>query len=60
MKASNSAFAIGGVSCSVDSLVDKESEVLRINIRAKKHAYQKSANHYLIFYERTRTGNSQL
>ena len=32
----NSTFAIGGVSCSADSLVVAESFVLRINISGKK------------------------
>ena len=32
MAAANSTFAIGGVSCSVDSFVVAESFVLRINI----------------------------
>ncbi len=34
----NSTFAIGGVSCSADSLVVAESFVLRINICAKNPA----------------------
>jgi hypothetical protein len=34
--AANSAFAIGGVSCSADSLVVAESFVLRMNICAEK------------------------
>ena len=40
----NSTFAIGGVSCSADSLVVAESFVLRINTCVKKPAHRKSAN----------------
>lgn len=36
MAAHNSTFAIGGVSCSADSLVVAESFLLRINICGKK------------------------
>lgn len=39
----NSTFAIGGVSCSADSLVVAESLVLRINISGKNPAHRKSA-----------------
>ena len=39
----NSTFAIGGVSCSADSLVESESFVLRINIGGKNPAHRKSA-----------------
>ena len=39
----NSTFAIGGVSCSLDSFVVAESFVLRINICAEKPAHRKSA-----------------
>jgi hypothetical protein len=39
----NSTFAIGGVSCSVDSFVVKGSAVLRINFCAEKPAHHKSA-----------------
>ncbi len=42
----NSTFAIGGVSCSADSLVVAESFVLRINICGKNPAHRKSANRY--------------
>jgi hypothetical protein len=42
----NSTFAIGGVSCSADSLVVAESFVLRINISGKKPAHRKSAKRY--------------
>ena len=42
----NSTFAIGGVSCSADSLVQAESFVLRINISGKNPAHRKSANRY--------------
>lgn len=44
--ATNSTFAIGGVSYSADSLVVAESFVLRINISGKKPAHRKSANRY--------------
>jgi len=44
MPATNSTFAIGGVSCSADSFVVTESAVLRINICAKKPAHHKSVN----------------
>jgi len=43
----NSTFAIGGVSCSADSLVVIESFVLRMNICAENPAHRKSANRYL-------------
>lgn len=39
----NSTFAIGGVSCSVDSLVVAESLVLRIKFSGKNPAHRKSA-----------------
>ena len=42
----NSTFAIGGVSCSADSLVVAESFVLRINISGKNPAHRKSAKRY--------------
>ncbi len=42
--ATNSTFAIGGVSCSADSFVVAESSVLRINICGKNPAHRKSAN----------------
>ncbi len=45
--ACNSTFAIGGVSCSADSLVVAESFVHRINISGKKPAHRKSANRYV-------------
>ena len=45
----NSTFAIGGVSCSADSLVVAESSVLRINICAKNPAHRKSAKRYVAF-----------
>jgi hypothetical protein len=41
--AANSTFAIGGVSCSADSLVVAESFVLRINICGENPAHRKSA-----------------
>ena len=42
----NSTFAIGGVSCSSDSLVVAESFVLGINIGGKNPAHRKSAKRY--------------
>ena len=39
----NSTFAIGGVSCSAESLEVAESFVLRINISGKNPAHRKSA-----------------
>ena len=42
----NSTFAIGGVSCSADSLVVAESFVLRIKFSGKNPAHRKSANRY--------------
>ena len=42
----NSIFAIGGVSCSADSLVVAESLVLRINICAKIPPLRKATNRY--------------
>ena len=44
--ACNSTFAIGGVSCSADSLEVAESFVLRRNICGKNPAHRKSANRY--------------
>lgn len=41
--AGNSTFAIGGVSCSADSFVVKESFVLCIKFSGKKPAHRKSA-----------------
>ena len=48
-RTANSTFAIGGVSCSADSLVVAESFVLRINISGKNPAHRKSAKRYLPF-----------
>ncbi len=42
----NSTFAIGGVSCSADSLEAVESFVLRINICGKNPAHRKCAKRY--------------
>ncbi|MCI9844551.1 hypothetical protein [Flavobacterium pectinovorum] len=42
----NSTFAIGGVSCSADSLVVAESSVLRIKFSGKNPAHRKSAKRY--------------
>jgi hypothetical protein len=44
--AANSTFAIGGVSCSADSLAVAESFVLRINFCGKNPAHRKSAKRY--------------
>jgi hypothetical protein len=46
MAAGNSTFAIGGVSCSADSLVVAESFVLRIKFSGKNPAHRKSAKRY--------------
>ena len=43
----NSTFAIGGASCSADSLEVAESFVLRIKFSGKNPAHRKSANRYL-------------
>ena len=45
-RTANSTFAIGGVSCSADSLVVTESSVLRINICVENPAHRKSAKRY--------------
>jgi hypothetical protein len=42
----NSTFAIGGVSCSADSLVVAESFVLRIKFSGKNPANRQSAKRY--------------
>lgn len=47
--AANSTFAIGGVSCSADSLVQAERFVLPMNISGEKPAHRKSANRYVLF-----------
>jgi hypothetical protein len=44
--AANSTFAIGGVSCSADSLAVAESFVLRIKFSGKNPAHRKSAKRY--------------
>jgi hypothetical protein len=44
--AGNSTFAIGGVSCSADSLVVAESFVPRIKFSGKNPAQRKSAKRY--------------
>ena len=46
----NSTFAIGGVSCSADSLVVAESFVLRIKFSGKNPAHRKSAKRWLQLY----------
>ena len=51
--ATNSTFAIGGVSCTADSFVVAESSVLRISICAEKPAHRKSAKRYRLFYDNT-------
>ena len=43
----NSTLAIGGVSCSADSLLVAESFVLRINICGKNPAHRQAQNRYL-------------
>jgi hypothetical protein len=45
----NSTFAIGGVSCSADSLVVAKSFVLRIKFSGKNPAHRKSAKRYESF-----------
>jgi hypothetical protein len=45
-RTANSTFAIGGVSCSADSLVVTESFVLRINFCGKNPAHRKSVKRY--------------
>ena len=47
----NSTFAIGGVSCSADSLVVAESFVLRIKFSGKNPAHRKSAKRYKLVAE---------
>jgi hypothetical protein len=42
----NSTFAIGGVSCSADSLEVAESFVLRIKFSGKNPTHRKSAKRY--------------
>jgi len=53
LAAYNSTFAIGGVSCSADSLAVAEIFVLRINFGGKNPAHRKSANRYAALYENT-------
>lgn len=48
MPTANSTFAIGGVSCSADSLVVAESFVLLINICGKNPAHRQSANRQFV------------
>ena len=55
----NSTFAIGGVSCSVDSLVQAESFVLRINFSGKNPAHRKSAKRYGLWHK-THAASSSL
>ena len=50
--AHNSTFAIGGVSCSADSLVVAESFVLRIKFSGKNPAHRKSAKRYIKLSEK--------
>ena len=47
--ATNSTFAIGGVSCSADSLVVAESFVLRMKFSAKTPRHRKPPNRWLPF-----------
>jgi hypothetical protein len=51
----NSTFAIGGVSCSADSLVVAESSVLRINFCGKRPAHRKSAKRCVQFFYKEMT-----
>ena len=44
----NSTFAIGGLSCSIDSFVVNESSELRINISGKNPAHRKSAKRQVV------------
>jgi hypothetical protein len=50
-------FAIGGISCSVDSFLLIESSVLRMNIRAKNIANRESANTLLPMQKDRRQDN---
>ena len=43
----NSTFAIGGVSCSADSFVVKESLVLRINICGENRHLRQARKRYM-------------
>jgi hypothetical protein len=45
--AGNSTFAIGGVSCSADSFLVKESVVLRMNIYAEKPRLRQAPKRWL-------------
>ena len=45
----SSTFAIGGVSCSADSLVVAENFVLHVNICGENPAHRKSAKRKFIF-----------
>jgi hypothetical protein len=45
-RTANSTFAIGGVLCSTDSFVLKESAVLGMIICAEKPAHRKSAKRF--------------
>jgi hypothetical protein len=53
MPTANRTFAIGGVSCSADSLVETESFVLRIKFSGKNLAHRKSAKRYVQDYDDT-------
>ena len=55
----NSTFAIGGVSCSADSLVVAESFVLRIKFSGKNPAHRKSAKRYNTFKRIIEHGNNK-
>ncbi len=46
MRAEAQAFAIGGVSCSADSLLVAENFVLRINICAKDPPHRQAEKRY--------------
>ena len=47
----NSTFAIGGVSCSAESLVVAESFVLRISISGKNPAHRQSVERLRQWYQ---------
>ncbi len=51
--AGNSTFAIGGVSCSIDSIVVAKRFVLHIKIIGKKPAHCKSAKRYSRCYHKS-------
>ena len=60
VRTANSTFAIGGVSCSADSLEVSESFVLRIKFSGKNPAHRKSANRFGRFPDREYDGKRNL